>query len=142
MGPQEVKRVVIDTNVLVSALLFKGVPGELIECWKQGQIISLTSKKIIAEFIRVLSYPKFKLSEEEINVILQQEVLPWFEVVEVRKRKPYVLDDPDDDKFIWCGLAGKADCIISGDEHLLNLKPTPIQVLTPASFLSALRKNR
>ena len=142
MGPQKINKVVLDTNVLVSALLFKGVPGKLIECWKQGQIIPLASRDIIDEFIRVLSYPKFKLTEEEISFLLHKEILPWFEVITVKKYKPYVVADPDDDKFIWCALAGSADCIISGDEHLLNLDPSPVPVLSPSQFLSKLGKNK
>ncbi len=142
MGPQKINKVVLDTNVLVSALLFKGVPGKLIECWKQGQIIPLASRDIIDEFIRVLSYPKFKLTEEEISFLLHKEILPWFEVITVKKYKPYVVADPDDDKFIWCALAGSADCIISGDEHLLNLDPSPVLILSPSQFLSKLGKNK
>ena len=142
MGPQKINKVVLDTNVLVSALLFKGVPGKLIECWKQGQIIPLASRDIIDEFIRVLSYPKFKLTEEEISFLLHKEILPWFEVITVKKYKPYVVADPDDDKFIWCALAGGADCIISGDEHLLNLNPSPVLILSPSQFLSKLGKNK
>ena len=140
MGPQKINKVVIDTNVLVSALLFKGVPGELIECWKQRHIIPLTSRDIIDEFIRVLSYPKFQLTEGEINFLLHQEILPWFKIVTVKIRTPYVADDPDDDKFIWCALAGRVECIISGDEHLLNLDPSPVPVLSPSQFLSKLGK--
>ena len=142
MGPQKIKRVVIDTNVLVSAFLFKGEPGELIECWKQGQILPLTTRDIIDEFIRVLAYPKFQLTEEDIDFLLHHEILPWFEVVNVKKCKPVVAADPEDDKFIWCAHAGAADCVISGDAHLLNLNPSPVPILSPAQFLAALRKKR
>jgi putative PIN family toxin of toxin-antitoxin system len=137
MGPQKIKKVVIDTNVLVSALLFKGVVGELVECWKQGQIIPLACRDIIDEFIRVLSYPEFQLTEEEITFLLHKEILPWFEIVTVKKQTPFVADDPDDDKFIWCAITGNADCIISGDEHLLNLNPSPVPILSPSQFLSS-----
>jgi putative PIN family toxin of toxin-antitoxin system len=139
MGPKKIMRVVIDTNVLVSALLFKGVPGELIECWQQGQILAFASRDIIDEFIRVLSYPKFQLTENEIKFLLHQEILPWFEIVSVKKRKRFVIGDPDDDKFVWCALAGNADYIISGDEHLLNLDPSPVPVLSPVRFLEIIK---
>ena len=139
MGPQKINKVVIDTNVLVSALLFNGVPGELIECWKQGQIIPLACRDSIDEFIRVLSYPKFQLTEEEVKFLLNQEILPWFEIVTVKKRTPFVVDDPDDDKFIWCAIADSADCIISGDEHLLNLNHSPVPILSPAQFLEIIK---
>ena len=142
MGSQKDLRVVIDTNVLVSALLFKGVPGDLIECWKQRQILPLASHDIIDEFIRVLSYPKFQLTEDEIRFLLHQEILPWFEVVAVKKSSPIVVVDPGDDKFVWCAIAGSANYIISVDEHLLSLNPSPVPILSPAQFLFALRDKK
>ena len=70
MGKVKVRRVVIDTNVLISAFLFGGDPGELIPLWKSGRIHPLASKGIIDEYLRVLAYPKFSLSPEEINFIV------------------------------------------------------------------------
>ena len=72
---------VIDTNVVISAILFGGTPGELVGLWKTGRITPYITKEIIAEYIRVLAYPKFELSEEEINFIIHQEILPFFKVV-------------------------------------------------------------
>ena len=74
MGTQKVVRVVIDTNVIISALLFGGIPGQLIPLWKSGHIITLASAEIIDEYIRVMAYPKFKLSEEEIHYLLYYEM--------------------------------------------------------------------
>jgi len=136
MGTRQVKKIVIDTNVLVSAFLFGGVPGELIPLWKDGRIQPLASPDIIDEFIRVLSYPKFQLIEKDIDFLLNQEILPWFAVVSVKTDRSFVADDPDDDKFIWCALAGGAEYIISGDEHLLHLNPSPVPVMSPAEFLA------
>jgi len=134
-----VKRVLIDTNVLVSGLLFGGKPGRLVALWKQGAIQFLCSKGIIDEYLRVLAYPKFELTEKEIGVILYQEVLPWFEIVTVQAGNPFVREDPEDDKFIWCAVEGKADVLISGDEHLLALKRSPIPILSVSRFLNALQ---
>jgi len=58
-------KVVVDTNVLVSALLFGGKPEKLMPLWQRGTIRPLASKEIIDEYLRVLTYPKFKLSEED-----------------------------------------------------------------------------
>jgi len=135
MGALQIKKVVIDTNVLVSALLFGGVPGELIPYWQDGRIRPLASKSMFDEYIRVLSYPKFQLTAKEIEFLLNREILPWFDVVLVKTGRTYIADDPDDDKFIWCALTGGADCIISGDVHLLHLKHCPVPVLSPAEFL-------
>lgn len=129
------KRVVLDSNVLVSALLFGGIAGKLIPLWKGRRIHPLCSKEILDEYIRVLAYPKFKLVESEIEFLVTQEIVRWFEIVTVSPGKPFVVADPSDDKFIWCALEGRADAILSGDEHLLNLAASPIPVLTPSLFL-------
>ena len=115
-------KVVVDTNVFVSALLFGGKPGKLIPLWQRGTIRPLASKEIIDEYLRVLTYPKFKLAEKEINFFLYHEILPYFEVINVGSDPRIIKKDPEDDKFIRCALAGKAKWIISGDRHLLALK--------------------
>jgi len=138
MGPKRLIRVVLDTSVVVSALLFGGLPGSLIGMWKSGKILPLCSREIIDEYLKVLSYPKFQLSEEEVSYLLTQEILPWFEVVEVPRGKSYVKDDPEDDKFIWCAIVGKADFIVSGDKHLLELKSCPVRVIQVREFLKIL----
>ena len=83
MGQEKMITIVIDTNVVISALLFGGAPGKLIELWKKKRIRPLISEEIMTEYLRVLAYPKFKLSEEEINYIIHQEILPYFNVVKV-----------------------------------------------------------
>ena len=139
MGKVKVIRVVIDTNVVISALLFGGVPGGLIPLWKSGRIKPFVSKQIIDEYLRVLAYPKFILSEEEINYILYKEVLPYFEVVEIKVGKIIIQEDPADDMFIRCALSGKAKVIISGDSHLLSLKSyQKVKILTPSQVLKEL----
>jgi putative PIN family toxin of toxin-antitoxin system len=136
MGKIQVTRVVIDTNVVVSALLFGGVPGKLIPLWKGGSIRPLVSKQIIAEYLRVLAYPKFELSEDEINYLLYQEILPYFEIVTVKPGRVILKEDPSDDMFIRCALDGKAKMIISGDQHLLAVKSyDKLKILTPSQFL-------
>jgi putative PIN family toxin of toxin-antitoxin system len=128
--------IVIDTNVVISALLFGGIPGQLIELWKKGIIIPLITEEIMAEYLRVLAYPKFNLSEEEIHYIIHREILPFFKVVKGRPGDSVIKKDPDDDKFIQCAIAGKAKTIISGDQHLLAQKSyKEIQILTSSEFL-------
>jgi hypothetical protein len=129
-------KVVVDTNVLVSALLFGGKPGKLMPLWQRGTIRPLASKEIIDEYLRVLTYPKSKLSEEDINFLLYHEILPYFEVIDVHPGPRIIRKDPEDDKFIRCALAGKAKFIISGDHHLLTLKSCQkIKILSPSDFL-------
>jgi len=140
MGTQKVIRVVIDTNVVISALLFGGTPGKLIPLWKSGHIITLASAEIIDEYIQVMTYPKFKLSEEEIHYLLYFEILPYLDVVSVGPAlSPIIEKDPSDDKFILCAEAGKANFIISGDQHLLSNKNyKKIKIINPEQFLKKL----
>lgn len=139
MGKIKRIRTVIDTNVMVSAFLFGGTPGELISLWKSGAIQPFVSEQIIDEYIKVLTYPKFKLSEKDINYILYHEMLPYFKVVSPKLDSAIILQDPSDDKFLHCAKAGKASVIISGDQHLLSLKSYgKIKILTPSQFLEKL----
>ena len=136
MGKIKKIRTVIDTNVIVSAILFGGKPGELISLWKSGHIQPLASKDIFDEYINVLAYPKFELSEREINYILYNEILPYFEIVTLKPSNTIISEDPSDDKFLHCAKAGKASVIISGDQHLLSLKSNvKIKIFTPSQFL-------
>ena len=136
MGQEKVMKIVVDTNVLISALLFAGTPGKLIELWENGLVDPLISEEILNEYVRVLAYPKFKLTEDEINYLLYQQILPYFKVVKSIPSPSIVHKDPDDDKFIRCALAGRAKIIISGDRHLLSIKSIQgIKILTPAQFL-------
>lgn len=138
MGSVKINRVVIDTNVLVSGLLFGTTPGKLVNQWTEGKIRPLCSTEIVNEYLKVLAYPKFDLGESEIDFLLSQEILPWFEVVQVKPGKAYVKSDSFDDHFIWCALEGKADVIISGDEHLLRLQSSPVPILSVSEFLKRL----
>lgn len=132
------KRIVVDTNVVVSGLLFDGKPGKLVKFWKKGRVVPLCSKEIVEEYLRVLAYPKFQLSESEIDFLLSHEIMPYFEALTVKPSKPFVTTDPSDDKFIWCAIEGRAEVIVSGDEHLLNLSPSPVSVFTVAEFIDAI----
>jgi putative PIN family toxin of toxin-antitoxin system len=139
MGKIKKIRTVIDTNVIISAILFGGIPGELISLWKSGHIQPLASKDIIDEYIKVLTYPKFELSEKEINYILYNEILPYFEVATLKPGQAIIQKDPSDDKFLHCANAGRASVIISGDQHLINLKSYgKIKILTPSQYLEKL----
>jgi putative PIN family toxin of toxin-antitoxin system len=135
------KRVAIDTNVLVSALLFGGRPGTLVALWKRGAIRPAASAAIVEEYLKVLAYPRFNLSEQEIDYLISVEVLPWFDIVKASRGKSFVAADPGDDKFIWCALASGADAIISGDEHLLALAGPPVPILTVSRFLRLIERD-
>lgn len=137
MGTQKlILKVVIDTNVIVSALLFGGTPGELIPLWQNNRIHPLVSREIIDEYIRVLAYPKFELTEKEIQYLVYQQLLPYFQVVKTQPGQVIVQTDPFDDKFIRCALAGNSKIIVSGDIHLLSLTVyQDIHILSPSQYI-------
>lgn len=130
-------RVVFDTNTVLSALVFgKGQLSWLREVWREQQITPLVSAITAHEIERVLSYPKFKLSETEQTVLLK-EYLPFCEYVEVPEPPPEAPEcrDADDMPFLWLAIAGKADYIVSGDKDLLVLADIfTVSIVTVAVF--------
>lgn len=139
MGAFEVIPVVLDTNVLVSGLLFGGTPGRLVDLWKAGRIRPVMSKKMVDELLLVLAYPKFQLTEEDIHYLLYVEVLPYVQMAKVRSGTVLISSDPSDDMFLHAAVAACAKYFISGDRHLLQLKSYKrIPILSPAEFLSRL----
>jgi len=130
-------RVVLDTNVLVSALLFGGRAGMLRDLWISGRIIPLVSKETFAEFRKVLSYPKFKLTQREIRSILNEEILPFVEPVEIIEQAGGICRDPHDDMFLAVAAAGEAQFLVTGDQDLLVLKQyCQTQIVTLAELFS------
>jgi putative PIN family toxin of toxin-antitoxin system len=99
----------------------------------------LTSVDIENEIARKLK-TKFNLAEEDVNQILldfSTFTLP----VKIKKKLIVVQDDPDDNKFIECALEGKADYIVSGDTHLLNLKEYEgMKIINASEFLTVFYK--
>lgn len=133
----------MDTNVLVSALLFKGEMSVIHTLWKKGLLKPLISRQIYEEIGRVLFYPKFKLSRKEIEAIFTEEILPFFDTVEPNKEIHGVCRDSDDDKFLSCAISGRAGFIISGDNDLLALRRyLSVAIITPADFIKRLKKNK
>jgi len=140
MGTGKIKpaQVVIDTNVVVSAILFGGTPGKLIPLWKTGQMRAYISKEILDEYMRVFAYPRFNLSEKEIEYLIYQEILPFFHVIEVRPGPLIIKQDPSDDHFIRCAESSGSNIIISGDQHLISLKNYgKIKIISPSEFLKS-----
>jgi len=129
--------VVLDTNTVVSALLFNGTASRLVELWQTEKVQVLVSTAIVKEYLRVLAYPKFALTEDEISGLLHEELLPFVEVVEVKRRVKVVRRDPDDVKFIACALAGSAEFVVTGDRDLLAVRSFEnVQVIQLRDFLA------
>lgn len=138
MGPktEKVVRVVLDTNILVSALLFKGELNVLHSLWKEKRFVPYLSQATFQELQRVLTYPKFNLSERELTFIIREELLPYFEIIEICRKIKRTSSDPDDDKFIECALSAGLSYIVTGDSDLLSVKEYEnIRIISPAEFL-------
>lgn len=118
-------RVVIDTNCLVSALLFSSENlGWLRQAWQSGQIVPLISRSTLDELLRVLQYPKFQLTPQEIEQLLA-DFLPWAETVDVEEALSSSLpqlSDPDDVKFLVLAVGAGAEALVSGDKDILVTK--------------------
>ncbi len=132
-------KVVLDTNVLVSSLLFQGKLAGIVRLWKKGRIIPLFSRDTFDEFKAVLEYPKFSLSWQERKNIIEQEVLPFFEVVGIVDPVKGICRDPDDDMFIACAVSASADFIVTGDKDLLDIgKYQSVTIISGSDLLKIL----
>ncbi|MYF07572.1 MAG: putative toxin-antitoxin system toxin component, PIN family [Rhodospirillaceae bacterium] len=137
-------RLVLDTNVLVSALLFhSGRLSWLRGAWNSGRIRPLAGRETTAELIRVLGYPKFGLSDADRQDILE-DYLPFCETVTVPDPPPAVPEcrDPFDRPFLELALAGNADALVTGDADLQALADVfTVPILTPAGLKRQLPGN-
>jgi len=114
-------RAVLDTNVLISAIISDGKPRELLKKGTANQFSIVTSNLILKELITVLRRPKFKTPEDEIQKIIIA-LLRSSEVIKVKSKFTEVKEDPKDDMIINTAYDGRADVIVSEDSHLLELK--------------------
>jgi putative PIN family toxin of toxin-antitoxin system len=134
-------RAVLDTNVLVSALLFTGPPSQLVPAWQGGRLCPVVSAEILEEYIRVLAYPKFKLTSSEIVSLIEEDLLPFVDTVRVRPISVPTLRDPDDMKFLACAISGEVPWLVSGDDDLLSLRKfNSVEIVSVTNFLHRLKR--
>ncbi len=130
-------RVVLDTSVLVSAMLFGGTVGRIRDLWVDGRFVPLVSRDVLEEYVRVLSYPKFQLTEQEVRFLVRNEILRYAEPVGTTSVATMVVDDPDDDRFLVLAVDGSAQFLVSGDERLLGLRAfRGTRIVTARQFLA------
>tara|TARA_Y100000310_G_C20430485_1_gene691227 strand:- start:47 stop:487 length:441 start_codon:yes stop_codon:yes gene_type:complete len=129
------KKVVLDTNILISALGWKGKPREVFQKCINGELDLVISKEQIKELKRVMDYPKFTFSEEQKETFLSI-ILEFATLVKISSKLKIIKDDPDDDAILETGLVGDVDYIISGDPHLLKLNEfNNIKIVKVSEFL-------
>ena len=133
-------RVVLDTNVVLSALLFGGGPAARVRSgWQSGRFVPLASTATAQELVRVLGYPKFRLASAEQEELLA-DFMPWVEVVRIADPPPATpaCRDPFDLPFLQLAIGGRARVLVSGDRDLLALAGSP--GLCPVLGIDAFRR--
>jgi len=132
-------KVVLDTNVFISGMFWKGNSNKIINSWKERKFELVSSLDNIKELIKVLRDFKIKMDErlvkEWITLIIENSIL-----VDVTGNIKVVKDDPTDDKFIETAMNSNADYIITQDKHLLDIQEfEKIKIVTPEVFLRILK---
>jgi putative PIN family toxin of toxin-antitoxin system len=129
-------KAVLDTNVVISGIFWKGVPFEILEAWQNRRFLLVISPPILDEYRRVLDEMTKQRPIPALRSILEIIELHSEMVTPVRFPKS-LCSDPDDDKFLEAALAARADYVVSGDAALLKIKDHQgIQIVRPRQFLA------
>jgi putative PIN family toxin of toxin-antitoxin system len=132
----EGKKVVIDTNVFISAFGWGGKPLRVIELLEKGEIRNCISEEILIELCSALAYPKINFHQKLQSDILEF-VLAHSDIYEIKEHLN-ITPDPKDNKFIECAFSAKAKFIITGDKSFLWIKQFKgIKIITPEEFLKS-----
>lgn len=129
-------RVVIDTNVLISAIFWVGKPKAILNSARKGNITYLTSEPLLKELINVLTTKDkpFQVTSKDANYIVKH-LKEIAEIIPTKSRVSICKDDADN-RVLECAIDGKADYIVTGDKHLLDIRVIKeIKILNTAEFL-------
>lgn len=133
------RRITVDTNVLISATFWNGPSEKIINKVETKEITLILSEQILEEYHRVLEYDEIK--EKIINKDLEMKKAMLkigfiSEIIDVKSKLEIVKEDPDDNKIIECAVDGLSEFIITKDTHLLKLKEHKgIKIIKPEEFL-------
>lgn len=132
---------VLDTNIVVSALLFRGSAVPVHRAILMGTIRPVMSPSILGEYRRVISYEKIGLSRGDVEYLLAQEVSPFFiPYPEPHGAENWIPEDPSDNKFINLAVCIPGCILVSGDSHILDRRSSlPCRVYSLAEFVQFLR---
>jgi putative PIN family toxin of toxin-antitoxin system len=134
-------RVVLDTNVLISAVLFNGPPRAILDLVIGGSLYCSLSLAILDELRDVLERPKFRFSPEQAFQVIE-ELHAVCDIVNPAIRVNVVTADPNDNIILECALESKADIIVSGDQHLLAvIEFRGIRIVSPADYLKLINEH-
>jgi len=132
--------VVVDTNVWVSGLLWKGSPWHILRLAEAKDITLFAAVTMLEELERVLHYPRLQPRRLELGLEIAELMAyatSMVTLVELQEVEPVVISDPDDDVFVSCAVAVRAKYLISGNKHLLDLEQwQSIAIVAPHEFLA------
>ena len=135
-------RVVADTNVMVSALLWEGLPHRLLIAAETGRMVLYTSLHLVEELAGVLARPKLAAKLRERQTTTEELIIGYLKLAHLivpETITPVIKEDPDDDAVLACALAARVAFVVTGDQHLLRLKSYHrIQMVSPKTLLSTL----
>jgi putative PIN family toxin of toxin-antitoxin system len=133
-------RIVIDTNIWVSGLLWRGMPWKLLRLAEAGETELCIAPSMLVELAEVLSYERLQPRLEQLGLTPSELItyaMSLASVFETPEGIPIVVADPDDDVFLHCAVVAEAVYVVSGDHHLLDLDEyAGIPILTVRDFLS------
>jgi len=128
-------RVVLDTNVFISGVFFRGLPGQILRAWRDGRIRLVVSAEILEEYRRVGEHLAQKYSGVDLEPLLALLIVEADVVVAPVIEGP-LCEDPDDDIFLFCAVAGDSNCIVTGDKMLKKLSGfREVEIMSPTTFV-------
>jgi len=129
-------KVVIDTNTLISGLFWSGPPRQILNLARERKIELHLNESILKEFSRVLRYPKFGLSDDDLKPIIK-EILSIAIMNAQTCTQSFIPQDPADDIVVRCAVDSSADCLVTGDHHILWSKAAiGAKIMSAAEFLA------
>jgi len=128
-------RIVVDTNVLVSGIFWRGFPRRVLDLWGKALIEVLISESVLTEYVRVIERLSIQEGRPEVAEEWERFITENAVVVDAPSLST-ICRDSDDNKFIDCAVAGKASYLVSGDKDLLDLKEAfGVPIISPSRFL-------
>ena len=132
-------RVTLDTNVLMSGILWDGEASKLLRLVEEKKIQCFVSIEILAEYDRVIRSSEIMDKVCDYDIRIKSAVIKIIEICSIVEPKTKILaikEDPDDDKILECAIEAKVDYIITYDQHILKLKEfSGIKIVSPSEFL-------
>jgi uncharacterized protein len=137
-------KITIDTNVLISGSLWKGASDKILEKVENKEIELILSKDIIEEFSEVLNYDEIKNKIRDKGLEIRrtvEKIVSISNTIEPLEKLNIITEDSDDNRILECAVEGKADFIITQDNHLLKLREFQgTKIITPEEFLTLFSK--